>query len=185
MTSSAIDLRLFRIIKAPGTVSGDAAQQEGVVMILAPQEVFVLGQLRRQTDFVASRTELRAFVQGLEKGLFVEIRFAFDELLVDELKKAIGAKSKRIMNRLVNGVVSVTPRAVDVVDRMAGGAGYARLGCGMFFQVEIRIIESAAEEWHDIVTAGAPAGSFHISVAFEANLASFTNAEQVGLVVER
>src|SRR4051812_50149734 len=123
MTSSAIDLRLFRIIKAPGTVSGDAAQEEGVVMILAPQEVFVLGQLRRQTDFVASRTELRAFVQWLETGLFVEIRFAFDELLVDELEKAIGAKSKRIMNRLGNGVGRGSPRACAVVGRMGGGGG--------------------------------------------------------------
>lgn|SRR6266850_1781702 len=184
MAPGAVDLGLLRIIETASTVSGDAAQQEGVIMILASEKVFILGQFDRQADLMAGGAELRAFVQRLEECLFVEIGFAFDKLLIDELKEAIGAESEWIMNRLVNGVIGVAAGAVDVVDGMAGGAGNSRLGSGMFFQLEIRIIKSAAEKRDDIMAAGAPARSFHIPIALEGHLPGFAHAEQISFVIE-
>ena len=135
----------------------DAAQKKCVVMILAAKEVLILREITRQTHFVTSGTKLGALVQRLEEGLLVEVGLRLHKLVIDELQHAIRAIREWVMNWLVDGVVGIAARAVNVIDRVAGGAGNASLGGRMFFQVEIRIIERTTEEGHHVVTSGAPA----------------------------
>src|SRR6266567_1773690 len=130
MAAIAIELRFVRIIKAARAVPGHAAQEEGVIMILAAEKVLVPGQFDRQADLVASGAELRLFVQRLQESLFVELRFGLDQLLVDKLQDAIAAVSERIMDRLINGVIAIAARAVDVRHRVTTGAGESGLGRG-------------------------------------------------------
>src|SRR5438477_8243456 len=96
-------------------------------MILAAQEVFVLRQLDGNTDLVARGAKLRALVQRFQEGLLVEIGLRLDERLVDELKHAVGAESEWIMDRLIDRIVCIAARAVDMIDCVAGGTGDARL----------------------------------------------------------
>ena len=55
----------------------------------------------------------------------------------------------------------------------------------MVLDVEVRVVERAAEERHRIVAAGAPARGLHVAVALQRHLAGLLHAEQVGRVVER
>src|SRR5204862_5277253 len=54
----------------------------------------------------------------------------------------------------------------------------------MLFQIEVRIVERAAEKWDHVMAAGAPARGFDIAISFEGDFARLTHAEQVRLVVE-
>ena len=69
------------------------------------------------------------------------------------------------MDRFVDGVGGVANRAVDVIDRMAGGAGNPGFGGGMLFHVEPRIVERPAEEGHHVVAAGAPPRRPDVTIA--------------------
>ena len=93
----------------------------------------------------------------LEESLFVKFRFRFDELLIDELQNTIRAKSERIMNWLLDGVVGITNGAIDVRDGMTRCASDACLRRGMIFQIEVGIVERATKERRYIMTTGAPA----------------------------
>ena len=81
------------------------------------------------------------------------------------------------MDRLIDCVIRIAARAVDVGDRVAGGAGDAGLGRRMVHIIEFRIVKSAAEKRHDIVATGAPARGFYVAVALERHLAGFAHAE--------
>src|SRR5438128_12627625 len=105
----------------------NAAQEKRVVMVLPAQEFLILVQLLRDTDIVASRAELRRPQEWFEEGLLVKFGLRFDQLLVDVLQHAVGAVGKGIMDRLVDGVVRVALRAVDMGDRVTGRARDARL----------------------------------------------------------
>ena len=157
MTGGAVLFGLFRIIKALGVVSGNAAQQERVVMVLSAQKLLVLVQLAGNTDLVAGGTKFRALVQRLKEGALVKFGFGFDQLIVDGLENSIRAERERIMDGFINGIVRISASAIDVSDGMARGAGDAGLRGWMFLEVVIRVIERAAEERNDIVTARAPA----------------------------
>src|SRR3954466_14345419 len=97
-------------------MAGNAAEEIGVVMVLAAQELFVVIQFERHTDLMASRTELGRLMSGLQESRFVKLRFRFNQLVVHELQKFVGAESKRIMDRLFDRVISVPARAVYVRD---------------------------------------------------------------------
>src|SRR2546423_4462335 len=127
VAAGAIELGLFRIIEAARAVPRNAAEQERIIMILSAQEVLILGQLNGNTDLVTSGAKLRALVQRFEESLFVEVRLGLHQRLVDELEHAVRTEREGIMDWFVDGVVSVATRAVDVIDRMASGAGDARL----------------------------------------------------------
>src|SRR4029434_9610951 len=55
----------------------------------------------------------------------------------------------------------------------------------MLLDIEIRIVESATEEWHRIVAPGAPARRLHTAITLERHFARLLDAEQIRLVVER
>ena len=71
-----------RVVEAAHAVAGDAAEQEGVIVVL-PAEELVGVELRGQVDLVASAAELRGPVQRLEKDLLVKIGLGLDQLLID------------------------------------------------------------------------------------------------------
>src|SRR5438309_11654941 len=99
-------------------------------MILAAQKFLVLRQLDGNTDLVARGAKLRALVQRFQEGLLVEIGLRLDQRLVDELKHAVRTERERIMDRFVDGIIGVAPRAIDMIDRVASGAGNPRLRGG-------------------------------------------------------
>ena len=119
VAAGAVLHRLLRVIETARAVAGHAAQQIRVVVILAAQEFLVLVQVRRNADLVAGRAKIRRAHERLQEGFLVELRLRLDQLLVEVLQEAICAVSKRIMDRLVNRVVRVAARAVDVGDGMA------------------------------------------------------------------
>ena len=75
----------------------------------------------------------------------MELRLRFHQLLVEILEHPIRAVGERVVDRLVDGVVGIAHRAVDVRDGVAGRAGDARLRRRMIHVVEVRIIKRAAE----------------------------------------
>ncbi len=153
-------------------------------MVLSTQELFILIEILGNAHFMTGGTKLGGPHERLEEGLFVELRFGFNQLLVDVLEKAVGAVGEGIMDRLVDGVIGISDGAVNVGDGVTGGAGDARLSGGVIDVIKLRVIESAAEKRHDIVTTSAPARGLHVAVAFEGYLSGFPNAKEVGLVVE-
>src|SRR5436309_8695238 len=80
VAATAIELRLFGVIKAAGAVAGNSAQQVGIIMILPAQELLVLRQFDGQADLVAGGTKLRLLVQRLQERLLMKLRFGFDQL---------------------------------------------------------------------------------------------------------
>ena len=126
-------------------------------MVLTAQPFFVVVDLVRDADLVASGTKLRRFVERLQKGFLVKLGLGLDQLFVHEREQLVRAVGERIMSWLLHRVIGVATRAVDVRDRVARGAGDADLSCGMIVEIEIRIVERAAQKRHDVVTPGAPA----------------------------
>jgi len=166
MAAVAVLLRFLRVIKAAGLVPRHTAEQVSIVMILPSQELFIVVELVGNADLVAGRAELRALMQVLQERLLVELRFGFDKLLVDELQQPVGAEREWIVDRFFDGVIRIAPRAVHVGDRVASRAGDPRLRSGMFLHIEVRIIEGAAKERHDIMAAGTPTRGFDVAVSF-------------------
>src|SRR5438067_2004761 len=80
VAAGAILLSFLRVIEAAGAVTGNAAEQIAVVMILAAEEFQVLGQLVRQADLMASGAKLGALMEWLEKSFLVKIGLGLDEL---------------------------------------------------------------------------------------------------------
>ena len=127
VATGAILHGLRRVVEAARAMSGHAAEQVRVIMVLAAEEILVVVQVAGNADLVAGRTKLRRAHERFQEGLLVKLRLALDQLLVEVLEKAVGAVGKRIMNRFVNRVVGVALGAVDVRDGVAGRAGDARL----------------------------------------------------------
>ena len=154
-------------------------------MILAAQEFLVLVQVLRDADFVAGRAEFRRPHERFQKRFLMELGFRLDQLLIDVLEQAIGAVGEWIMNRLIDGVIGVAFRGINVSDRVTCGASNTRLRRGVIDIIKIRIIKCAAEKRDDVMTTGAPPGRFDVAIALEGYLAGFSHAEQIRLVVKR
>ena len=154
-------------------------------MILAAQEFLILVQLLWNADLVAGGTKIRRAQKRFQECLFVELRLRLHQLLVEVLQEAVCAVGERIVGRLVDGVVRIAARAVDVRDGMARRAGDAGLRRGIMHVVEVRIVERAAEERHHVVAAGAPARGLYVAIALERHLPRLAHTEQIRLVVER
>ena len=179
----AIRLGLRRVVEARHAVPRHAREQVRVVVVLPAQELVVV-QFLRQVDLVAGAAELGRRVQGLEEGPLVQLRLRLDQLLVDELEEGGVREGERVVLWLLDRVVGVAARAVDVGDRVAGRAGDPGVG-GRLVDVEVRIVEGAGEEDHRIVAAGAEAGRLHVARALVRLLARLLHGEAVGRVVER
>ena len=164
---------------------GDTAQQECVIMVLAPQKIFIMGQLHGDAHFMAGGTELSVFVERLQKSFLMEFGLRFDQLLIHELEEAIRAESEGIMHRLLDGVISIAASAVDIRDCVTGCAGDPRLRGGMLFEIKLRVVKCSAQEGNHVMTACAPARGLDVAISLQGNFARFANAEQVRLIVER
>src|ERR1041385_7341620 len=121
MTASAVGHGLFRVIKAARSMPRNAAEQIGVIMILPAQELLVLAQFLRDADFMTGRTKLSAPHEGLEERLLMKFGLGLDQLLIEVLKSRVSAVCERIVQRFIDGVIRVSPGAVDPGDCMAGG----------------------------------------------------------------
>ena len=177
-------LRLGRVIEAPRSMPGHAGEEERIVMVLATEELLVSREFLGEVDFVAGGAELGIAVEVLQKGLLVHRRLRLDELVVDPLEERVLTLRKGVMNRLVDRVVGIPLRAVDVRDRMADGAGDAGVGRRVVDVVVVLVVESAAVERHRIVAAGTPPSRLHAPVPLEGDEPRLANARQVGGVVE-
>ena len=99
-------LGLRRVVEAARAVAGDAAEQEGVVVVLAAEELLVVVQFAGDADLVAGRAELGRLVQRLQERLLVELRLGLDELVVDPLQDRVRAERERVVQRLLDRVVA-------------------------------------------------------------------------------
>jgi len=88
----AAGLGALRVVEAVDPVPGNAAGQEGTVVILAAQPAVVI-QLLGQGDLVTGAAELRTLVQGTEQGPLVEGRLGPDQLPADRRQKGVGLSS--------------------------------------------------------------------------------------------
>src|SRR5204863_5130384 len=114
MAPAAILLCFFGIVEAPRAVARDAAEQIGVVRILAPEEVLVLCEFGGETHLMAGGAEFRGAMERLEERFLVKLRLGLDQLFVHETHHAVRAESKWIVDRFLDGVVRIAARAVDV-----------------------------------------------------------------------
>jgi len=89
MATGAILLGTFRVIKAARIVAGNAAEQIGVVMVLAPEEFLVLRHLVGEADLVTDGTELGRAHEGFEEGLLVKLRLGLDQKLVERAQRGV------------------------------------------------------------------------------------------------
>ena len=178
----AVRLRLRRVVEARHPMAGNAREQVRVVVVLAAQELVVV-QFLRQVDLVAGAAELGGLVQGLEERPLVQLGLGLDELMVDEAEHSGVRERERIVLGLLDRVVGVAARAVDVGDRMAGGAGDPGMS-GRLVHIELRIVESAREEDDRVVAAGAEAGRLDVAGALVRLVAGLLHREAVRRVVE-
>ena len=185
MALVAIGFRHRRIIEAPRSMAGNAREQVGVVMVLAPHEILVMIDGIRYSDLVTHRTKLGGLDDRLHELLLVHLRLGLDQRQVDPLEDRVVAEGERIMLRLGDRVGTIAPRVVNRGDHVADRAGDAGLACGVMFVVEIGVVELAGKERHGVVAAGAPARSLRRAVACHCHLPSLPHARQVRLVVER
>src|SRR5204863_7892896 len=89
------------------------------------------------------------------------------------------------MDRLIDRVVRIAARAVDMRDRVTRRACDAGLRGRMFLEIEVRVVERATEKRHHVMATSAPTRSFYVVVPLERNLARLTHSEEVRLVVKR
>ena len=127
-------------------------------MVLAANEVLVVGDADRQADLVAGGAELGVFQNRFEKRLLVHLGLGLHERVVDPLQERVVAEREGVMLWLFDRVGGVASGVVDVGDRVAGRAGDSGLAGGVVHVVIIGIVEFSREERHGIVAAGAPSG---------------------------
>ncbi len=185
VTDVAIHLCLRGIVEALRSVSRYAAQQIGIVVVLATHKLAVVIEFKWQMDLVAGRAEIGRLMERLQERLPMEFRFGDDELVVDPLQQRIVAEGKRVMLGLFNRVVAVAARTVDVGDRVTHGAGDARLRRRVIDIVKLRIVKSSAEERHRVVAPSAPPRGLHIAIPLQRDLSRLTHRSQVEGIVER
>ena len=131
---------LLGIVEAPRPVAGNSAEQVAVVVVL-PAEELVIVQAFRQVDLMAGGTELGRAVEGLQEGPFVKRRLGLDQLAVDPVKQRVAAVGEGILQWFLDGVIGVSPRAVDVGDCVANRAGNTGL-CGWIMDIVVgRVVE--------------------------------------------
>ena len=182
MAAVAVRLRLFGIVEAGDAVAGDAAQQKGIVVVLAAQPS-VLVKRFRQVNLVASAAELRALVQGLQERALVQRWLRFDQERIDPTQDGVVRKREGIVRRRSDHVVGIAAHA-DGFDGVTGHAADAGVGGGIVDVVEVRIVEQAAEKRHRVVAAGAEPCRFHVAVACQYHAPGAAHRERIGGIVE-
>ena len=110
----------------------------------------------------------------------MKIRARFDQLLIDPLERRGVAGREWVMKGLLNRVGSISNRAVDMSHGVANRAGYPRMGRRIVHIVIFGIIKRARKERNRVVTARAPPGGFDIAIPLQPNLAGFTDACEIG-----
>ena len=178
----AIRLRSGGVVEARHAVPGDAAQQERVVMVLAAQPAVVV-QRFGQMNLVAGAAEGRALVQRLQESALVQGRLGLDEKAVDAPQQGVRGERERIALRRRQGVVGVAAHAHrdhPVARHATDAEGRGRVVLG----VEIRVVEAPAQQWRDVVAAGAHPRRRHVAIPGQHLAAGIGHREGVGGVVE-
>ena len=185
----AVRARPVRVVEARNAVTGNAAEQKRVVVILTPQPLVAV-HLLGQVHLVTSAAKLGGTVQRLEKRLLVQLGLGLDQLPIHPAQRRLLAEGERVVAGRRDRVVRVAPHAVDVRYRMTGGAGDPRLRQRVPAQVvvrvvELRIVKRTAEERHRVVATRAKARAANVPVSLHHAPPSLLHAELVGGVVER
>ena len=175
MASSTGFLCFLGIVKTSCTVSGYAAEQPGIVVILASQKILVLIQSKGQMDFVTSRTELRGLVKVLQESLLMKGWLGLDQLLVYPLQHRVFTECKGIVQWLLNGEVRIAPVGVDIGNCVANSTCDPSLRGWVIHVVKFRIVESPAKKRDRIVAASTPTRCFDVTVSFERNFPCFSH----------
>ncbi len=81
------------------------------------------------------------------------------------------------MLRLFNGISCITNCGIDMCDGMTDDACNPGMGGGIVEDVIVRIVEFATEEWHRVMTAGAPTRGIHAAIPLHRHPARFLHAE--------
>ena len=183
VAAAAVGLGLLRIVEAGHAVAGNAAQQKRIVVVLAAQPAIAVHRLR-QVDFVAAAAEGGGLVQRLQERAFVQRRLGFDQGTVDPAQRRMVRVGEGIAGRNPNQIVRIAAHAhrFDGVARHAADAG---LGGGIAYIVEVRVVETAAEQRRRVVTAGAEARCLHMAVPGQHLGAGLAHGERVCGIVER
>ena len=121
----------------------------------------------------------------LQKRLFVKGGFCLDELAVNGLENRVVAKGERITRWVGDGVICVSPWAIDIRDGVANQAGYSRLRRFIAVGIKIRMVEGTAEEWNRVMTSGTQARCFNVAIALLNDIAGSLNAESISRVIKR
>ena len=66
-------------------------------MVLATDEIFIMSDTNRQTDFVAGRAKLGVLENRSKERLFMHLGLGLHERVIDPLQERIVAESERIM----------------------------------------------------------------------------------------
>ena len=91
----AIRLGDFGVVEAASPVAGDTGQEVGVVVVLAADEILVVGDADRQADLVAGRAELGVACRIGLKNVFLCISgLAFTSELLIHCKNGSSLKAK-------------------------------------------------------------------------------------------
>ena len=184
MAAITVCLGLFGVIKTSRSMTGNAAEQVGVVVILSSHPFFVFRQVVWKVDFMACAAKLGRFMHGLEHLAFVKGWLGLHKQHVDLLEQTIFTVSERVVLWFLYYVVAIAPVGLDFGDRMTDRAGDTRLACRVVYIVVVRVVEGATEEWNRIVATGAESRGVDIPVAFQRYFTGFSHGRQVCGVVE-
>ena len=85
-------------------------------MVLPAEEILVVVQGVGDAHLVAGRAERRILDDRLEERLLVHLGLRLDQRVVDPLQDGVVAGGERVVLRLLDRVVRISARAVDVRD---------------------------------------------------------------------
>ena len=94
-------------------------------------------------DFVTSRAEFLSFVERLEHHLLMKRWLCFDQLMVHPFQKRVVRIGKRIVDRLLDGVIRISTIRIDIGYCMTDRTRNARIRRFVLEHIKIWIVESA------------------------------------------
>ena len=150
-------LRVLRVVERPRALSRHSRCLPVVVIVEAAEPPIAVHR-NIEVDLVARRAELRGLfaMERLQERVAVRFRREEQERVVRALQHRVLAGREIVHRRVLDLEVTLTHGAVHFGDRMAGGAGQARLRFGRADLLLDGTVEPSVEEHRVIVTTGAP-----------------------------
>ena len=150
-------LGLRRVVEGAGSLPGDAGGLPVVVLVEAADPA--VGVHRHvEVDLVARGAELRGLVrvEALQERARVGAGVELQQVVVARLQEGVLRGREVVQRRVLDREITLSHRALDVDDRVAGQAAEAGLGLGSVDLLADRGVELPGEEHGVVVAAGAP-----------------------------